>query len=210
MIFTSNEFTVKEKTTTISCWDKLLLSNAVDVSLVFDATYSDGTSKTDYYKGFPTGDGPTGNWFNGATFVWTGNNFVREKTLVTPTSVSVDTLYCRMEGSISIDGNTMESFKAIWTEHYVMDGTWYNSVNKEETIGVYAFELKNIPLTRCDEYFRDFIVEGSANMNNYLTSSGSYHYSTETRGTITAPDFKVIENKQMNTFNLKSVKIRFW
>lgn len=210
MIFTSNEFTVKEKPAGFDCLSTLLACTKISSFSVANYTYADGTTDVNKNVSYAQGGESTSNWFADAKITWTGNNFVIAKTEARNISGSGgDTVYCKMEGKISNDGNELESFSAVWIRHYLSnlsDQTRYWITDISEA---YEHKFKNIPLTVCDQYYKWFELDANSQINNNVITSFVYKNETQITGTIQSPIVKVITNKESTLGDFSKIRVAF-
>ncbi|MCK9281749.1 MAG: hypothetical protein M0P71_14070, partial [Melioribacteraceae bacterium] len=211
MIFSSNEFTVKEKPAGFDCLNALLACTRISSYSVANYTYIDGTSDANKNITYPQGGESTANWFSDAKINWTGNNFVITKTQArNSTSADGDTVYCKMEGALSKDGNTLESFSATWVRHYRSYQSDQNRIWINELFEAYEHKFKNIQLTKCDQYYKWFELDTNSGINSNVISSYIYKKETQTTGTIQSPIVKVITDKESKTLgNFSKVRVSF-
>jgi hypothetical protein len=211
LIFSSTEFSVKEKPTGLDCLSSLLACTKVSSYSVANYTYVDGTSESNRNIGYPTGGESTGNWFSDAKIIWSGNNFVITKIQArNSTSISGDTVYCKMEGTLSKDGNILESFSATWIRHYLSDLSDQYRFAITDLLEIYEHKFRNIPLTTCDQYNKWFELNLNLQQaNNNIVSSYTFKKETQTTGTRQSPSTKVITNRESNSAAFTKVRVSF-
>lgn len=211
MIFTSNEFTVKAKPTGSNCLSSLLACTKVSSYSIANYTYIDGSSESNRTIGYPSGGESTGNWFNDAKITWNGNNFEIVKVLArNSSSFGGDTVYCKMNGVISKDGNMLESFSAVWMRHYYSDLSDQYRFGINDLQEVYEHKFRDLPLTTCDQYNKWFEVTLIPQQaNNNVVSSYSYKYETQTTGTKQSPVVKVNTNKESKSAVFTKIRVSF-
>ncbi len=211
MIFTSKEFTVKEKSSSSDCLNAILACTKVSSYSVANYVYTDGTTESNRNVSYAQGGESTSNWFSDAKINWTGNNFVITKTQArNSTSADGDTVYCKMEGALSKDGTILESFSATWVRHYRSYQSDQSRIWITDLFEVYDHKFKNIPLTKCDQYSKWFELDTNTQINSNVISSYIYKYETQTTGTIQSPVVKVITNKEAKSLgDFSKVRVSF-
>ena len=156
MFFKSDEFTVKEKPTGLDCLSALLSCTKLSANSTANYTFSDGSTSNNFNMSFPRGGESTGNWFADAKITWNGLSFIIQKMNVRTTTTPGDTVFCKMEGRLSKDGNLVEEFSAEWMRHYLSDLSDNYRYGIDEQMIIYSLKLKDIPLTKCDQYSKYF------------------------------------------------------
>lgn len=211
MIFTSNEITVKAKSTGFNCLSSLLACTKVSSYSIANYTYIDGSSESNRTISYPSGGESTGNWFNDAKITWIGNNFEIVKAQArNSNSFGGDTVYCKMNGVISKDGNMLESFSAVWMRHYYSDLSDQNRLGISDLQEVYEHKFKDLPLTTCDQYNKWFeVTQNPQQTNNNVVSSYSYKYETQTTGTRQSPVVKVNTKKESKSAVFTKIRVSF-
>jgi tetratricopeptide (TPR) repeat protein len=236
IIVESSSFSVVEKTDDPDCLAEMKARKYVGSEIRIDCEFSDGTFTSSYGT---TEHVPNANSIlsvppnyhvshNSADYPevsWSGNTFSVEKTIVTMHDQAVyvnattpDTVYFRIEGTISQDGRQVLGAYVYWKE----SATTYSSpngyfMNKKEKIVSYRISnlpntLRNLPgsnVTGCSSFYFDDPVKAQQAVSDVVLSEKDIDYVEDTQN----GGYKIYEVKKdrsiSNIRNLPYIRLSF-